>query len=87
MTENVIRFLPLGRKTGSSRVPKGFDACALLFSRVETTRGNEIETHAYLEIHFEKVLVTQTKEDKRVLVPWPLCGQIFSPKFLQVKAA
>jgi hypothetical protein len=54
---------------------------------METTRGNEIETHAYLEIHFEKVLVTQTKEDKRVLVPWPLCGQIFSPKFLQVEAA
>ena len=88
VTENVIRFLPSGRKNWLfAGVPKGADASALLFFLVETARGNEIETQAYLKILFEKFFLAQTKEDMRALMPWPACGQIFSPKFLQVKAA
>ena len=68
--ENSIHPVALGRTNWLfAGVPKGADASAMLFSLVETAKGNEIEPRAYLKFLFERFPAAQSTEDMKALMP------------------
>ncbi len=47
----------------------GTDACAMLFSLVETSKANEIDPQAYLKFLLERFPAAHTTEDMKAFMP------------------
>lgn len=48
----------------------GANACANLYSLIETAKANNIEPYRYLVALFKKLPLAQTVDDYEVLLPW-----------------
>ena len=62
--------LVIGRKNWLfSGAPRGADACAIIFSLIETAKANGLEPYAYLRYLFAKLPFAKTVEDCLALLP------------------
>jgi len=69
--ENAIRPFVVGRKNWLfSASQRGAEACANLYSLIETAKANGLEPQAYLAQVFTALPNAQTIDDIEALLPW-----------------
>jgi len=71
--ENALRPFVLGRKNWLfNGHPKGAAASATIYSLIETAKANGLKPYFYLRYLFENLLLAQTEDDYRTLLPQSL---------------
>lgn len=77
VAENAIRPFVVGRKNWLfAGAPKGAEASAAFFTLIETAKANGHEPYAYLRHIFEKLPLSESRDDYKALLPWNLDPRI-----------
>ena len=70
LAEKAIRPFVVGRKNWLfSGHPRGAKASAILYSLIETAKGNNLEPYSYLRFLFDRLPHAKSEDDYKALLP------------------